>query len=74
MVDSGHLKTEALTTAFFCQYFNNWFDAMNARRISEALFANATQKPEFLKEVFSLVFSLCHIIYDHQHFTGNEVC
>lgn len=51
MVESGDLKTESLSTAFFCQYFNNWFDIMNARHGGEAMFANDTQKSEFLREV-----------------------
>ena len=49
MVRQNIVPKEAFTAAFFCEYFNKWFDIMNCRFMGNALFANSTKKLIFFK-------------------------
>nr|XP_039248021.1 uncharacterized protein LOC120325911 [Styela clava] len=53
LVESGVLPRDALSTSFFCSFFNKWFDIVNARSIDNALFPNSRKKLDHLIEVCS---------------------
>jgi len=45
------LHPNALTTAFFCELVNGWFDVVNTRYIDNAVFANSQRQLSVLIEV-----------------------
>ena len=51
MVQLEKMDPNALTTAFFCEFVNNWFDIVNTRRIAGGLFENSTRQLNILNEV-----------------------
>jgi DNA transposase THAP9 len=58
------LPEAALTTAWFLQTVNDWFDVMNARFPLASLFKSSTGKVEMLKMVHELFLNL--------HFGGRD--
>ena len=61
MVRQNIVPKEALTTAFFCEYFK-WFDIMNCRFMGNALFVNSKEKLVFLNEVGGVLQMLCFFV------------
>ena len=59
MVRQNIVPKEALTTAFFCEYFNKWFDIMNCRFMGNVSFVNSKEKLFFLNEVGGVLQMLC---------------
>uniref|UniRef100_F6PZY2 Transposable element P transposase-like GTP-binding insertion domain-containing protein n=1 Tax=Ciona intestinalis TaxID=7719 RepID=F6PZY2_CIOIN len=55
LVGQQVLSQEALSTAFFCDYFNNWFDLMSSTSCENSLFKDSTEKIQFLLEVKDMV-------------------
>ena len=58
------LPREALSTAWFCDAVNSWFDAMNARMIKAALFKTSAGKLEALNQLLTVIRDV--------KFTGRE--
>jgi hypothetical protein len=52
------LPVEALTTAWFLKFVNDWFDAMNARYKQAGLFRSNIEKPSVLTEMLSVIQGL----------------
>lgn len=61
---TGLLPKSVLTTAWFCDLINFWFDCMNARFVSAALFENSGSKLDKLQQTLSVMRRL--------HFTGRD--
>lgn len=55
LVEQHVLPRAAVTTAFFCELFNQWFDIMNCRTSREALYENSQQKLAKLDEMLFVV-------------------
>ena len=51
MVQLEKMDPNALTTAFFCEFVNSWFDIVSTRRIAGGLFENSTRQLNILNEV-----------------------
>ena len=51
MVQLEKMDPNALTTAFFCEFVNSWFDIVNTRHIAGGLFENSTRQLNILNEV-----------------------
>ena len=51
MVQLEKMDPNALTTAFFCEFVNSWFEIANTRRIAGGLFENSTRQLNILNEV-----------------------
>jgi hypothetical protein len=49
---------DALTTAWFLDFMNEWYDVMNARRIPASLFPSSTQKLQLLRSVMDVISSM----------------
>ena len=62
MIRQNIVPKEALTTAFFCEYFNKWFDIMNCRFMGNALFVNSKEKLIFLNDVGGVLQMLCFFV------------
>lgn len=58
------LPDAALTTAWFLQTVNDWFDTMNARFPLASIFKSSTAKVEILQKIRDLFFNL--------HFSGHD--
>nr|XP_039274098.1 uncharacterized protein LOC120348054 [Styela clava] len=52
------MDENALTTAFFCEFVNNWFDITNCRHMGDALFENSEKKVELLSEALNVIQSI----------------
>jgi len=57
-VSVGLLPLAALTTAWFLEFFNTWFDVANARTNLQALHPNSVTKISALKSMLSLATNL----------------
>jgi hypothetical protein len=49
---------DALTTAWFLDFLNEWYDVMNARRIPASLFPSSTQKLQLHRSVMDVVSNM----------------
>jgi hypothetical protein len=63
-VDGKEMPIETLTTAFFLETINQWFDSMNARHALASLFASSERKIEELEFVM--------ILFQGLHFSGRD--
>ena len=54
LVEHGSLDCKSLTTAWFLDFVNKWFDTCNSRFYKSALYAHSTDKIEFLNSVIDL--------------------
>ena len=56
----------ALSTAFFCEYVNKWFDCLNCRFADNALHVHTQEKITFLNELnsFFVKKTVLSMLYD----------
>ena len=66
LVWQGVLPNAALSTAFFCEYVNKWFDCLNCRFADNALYVHTQEKITFLNEVNSFLVkkTVLSMLYD----------
>nr|XP_039267058.1 uncharacterized protein LOC120342332 isoform X2 [Styela clava] len=55
LVAHKSMNETALTTAFFCEFVDNWFAVTNCRHMRDTLFVNSEKKLELLSEALHVV-------------------